>query len=82
MKNNPNNNGLPEVNEYIKNNKLKPALIELKFGSAYDENHDRTYLLIDNNNIYVSYSNKDEALALTSLRRELVVCKGRIKNDI
>lgn len=70
---------LPDVNDYIKLNKLTPTDIELEVGSSYNDNLDRTYLVVVNKQKYASYSCMICAMTHAFSGNELVICKGEIK---
>lgn len=75
------NKELPEVNEYIKMNKLEPNDTELIYGGLYDDDLDRTYLVVDKDNTYMSLSSLFYALMNKHSENMIVICKGRIKNE-
>lgn len=72
-------NKLPEVNQFIKENNLKPCLEERLYGSLYNSSDDVTYLVIDDNYEYTSYG--IEYFALREARNFdyfVVTCRGKI----
>lgn len=75
-----NYNELPDVNEYIKHNKLTPCEHEVLYGHSYNPIHDITYLVINKDNTYVSYCFECFATEVADKTNGLiVVCKGEIK---
>lgn len=77
---NRNQNDLPEVNQYIKENNLVPTKYEAELGHYYDDEFDRTYLVVFDKKEYLTYYNLMSAiLHAYKFGHELVVCKGEIK---
>jgi hypothetical protein len=72
-------NELPEVNQFIKENNLTPCLTEGLCGSCYNETDDITYIVVYDDNTYVSYSlyyiARRDALDRDGL---LFICRGKI----
>lgn len=74
-----NHNKLPEVNQFIKENKLTPCETEYMCGSLYDDFYDTTYLVVYENNTYISYDIYEIAQRDASyLNGVLVICRGEI----
>lgn len=74
-----NHNKLPEVNQFIKENNLKPRLEERCWGSLYNEADDITYLVIDDNYTYTSYGIEYFAvLEASDFDCFVVTCRGKI----
>jgi hypothetical protein len=72
-------NKLPEVNQFIKETNLTPCDTERMCGSLYNKSDDITYLVVYEDNTYISYGIEYFA------RREvidgdglLVICRGKI----
>jgi hypothetical protein len=76
-----NHNGLPEVNQFIKENNLTPCEAEKMCGSLYSESDDITYIVVNNDNTYISYSLFYYAhLEWVNHDVLLFICRGKI-ND-
>lgn len=76
-----NYNELQNVNDYIKDNKLQPTIIETLMGKQYNELVDITYLVVDiEKNTYTSYCNMIGALIHKTVgNKKIAICKGEIK---
>lgn len=72
-------NELPEVNHYIKEHNLKPCFEERYCGSLYNETDDITYIIVYDDNTYISYSSYFFAnLEVVNYSGLLVTCRGKI----
>ena len=73
---------LMDVNEYIKENQLKPSFIEKSGGASFDNINDITYLVIYDDNTYQSFEYAYMAVREARITNStLVICKGEIKNE-
>lgn len=70
------------VNEFIVKYNLKPSDDELLFGHSYNNTNDITYLVIMNDNTYITFYIKYLAYEYAKLHNgTVVVCKGEIKDE-
>ena len=67
------------MNQFIKENNLKPCFDENYCGSLYNETDDITYIIVNDDNTYISYSSYFFAqLEVVNYGGLLVTCRGKI----
>lgn len=70
------------VNEFIVKYNLKPSDDELLLGHGYNSFNDITYLVVMNDNTYITFNFKYFADEYAKLHNgTVVVCKGEIKDE-